>query len=333
MGRGAGNHISLNGKMIDLTDRKNREFRRKDTTLDIQTILEKLKYNEGTFPLEALNEAISARELIIPELLKIIEFTKDNIEQLISDKKYFAHIFALYLLAQFREKRAYPVIVDYFSIPGDLPKEITGDVVTEDLGRILAAVYDGNDSLLKSIIENREIDEYVRCAALESFLVLFVAGEKTREEIMEYFKALFNGKLEREFSHIWNALVTHCYHLYPEEVYDEIKLAYEEELVEPFFIDLQSVEDTIKKDKAKALSILKNDTRYKLIEDTVSELQWWACFKKVETKKKDGSLKSRPTVRSVGKEKNRSVGKEKKIGRNAPCPCGSGKKYKKCCLK
>ena len=22
----------------------------------------------------------------------------------------------------------------------------------------------------------------------------------------------------------------------------------------------------------------------------------------------------------------------KKVGRNAPCPCGSGKKYKKCCL-
>jgi len=21
-----------------------------------------------------------------------------------------------------------------------------------------------------------------------------------------------------------------------------------------------------------------------------------------------------------------------KIGRNSPCPCGSGKKYKKCCL-
>jgi len=22
-----------------------------------------------------------------------------------------------------------------------------------------------------------------------------------------------------------------------------------------------------------------------------------------------------------------------KIGRNEPCPCGSGKKYKKCCIK
>ncbi|HIZ71748.1 MAG TPA: SEC-C domain-containing protein [Candidatus Atopostipes pullistercoris] len=25
--------------------------------------------------------------------------------------------------------------------------------------------------------------------------------------------------------------------------------------------------------------------------------------------------------------------RSKKIGRNDPCPCGSGKKYKKCCMK
>ncbi|MDP6668218.1 MAG: SEC-C metal-binding domain-containing protein [Dehalococcoidia bacterium] len=27
------------------------------------------------------------------------------------------------------------------------------------------------------------------------------------------------------------------------------------------------------------------------------------------------------------------LGSNRKVGRNAPCPCGSGKKYKKCCLK
>ncbi len=34
------------------------------------------------------------------------------------------------------------------------------------------------------------------------------------------------------------------------------------------------------------------------------------------------------------RSKLRSIpgGKSKKVGRNAPCPCGSGKKYKKCCL-
>lgn len=37
--------------------------------------------------------------------------------------------------------------------------------------------------------------------------------------------------------------------------------------------------------------------------------------------------------KEIKKEYNRSkiVVKPKKIGRNDPCPCGSGKKYKKCC--
>ncbi|MBF0383979.1 MAG: SEC-C domain-containing protein [Magnetococcales bacterium] len=26
------------------------------------------------------------------------------------------------------------------------------------------------------------------------------------------------------------------------------------------------------------------------------------------------------------------MGSPKKVGRNDPCPCGSGKKFKKCCL-
>ncbi len=32
-----------------------------------------------------------------------------------------------------------------------------------------------------------------------------------------------------------------------------------------------------------------------------------------------------------GTANNRTVRKSKKVGRNDPCPCGSGKKYKKCC--
>ena len=31
--------------------------------------------------------------------------------------------------------------------------------------------------------------------------------------------------------------------------------------------------------------------------------------------------------------KSRTIKKEKKVGRNDPCPCGSGKKYKQCCGK
>jgi len=36
-----------------------------------------------------------------------------------------------------------------------------------------------------------------------------------------------------------------------------------------------------------------------------------------------------PIIKAVEFTKKQST---KKIGRNDPCPCGSGKKYKKCCL-
>ncbi len=37
------------------------------------------------------------------------------------------------------------------------------------------------------------------------------------------------------------------------------------------------------------------------------------------------------TATTDGSEKRQPVKKGAKVGRNDPCPCGSGKKYKKCC--
>ena len=48
--------------------------------------------------------------------------------------------------------------------------------------------------------------------------------------------------------------------------------------------------------------------------------QWDAIFTEEKRKELYKEQKNSGTVR-----------KEKKVGRNDPCPCGSGKKYKKCC--
>ena len=48
--------------------------------------------------------------------------------------------------------------------------------------------------------------------------------------------------------------------------------------------------------------------------------QWKEIFSEEELKKFYKEQKESTTIR-----------KPKKIGRNDPCPCGSGKKYKKCC--
>lgn len=50
--------------------------------------------------------------------------------------------------------------------------------------------------------------------------------------------------------------------------------------------------------------------------------------------KLDGSTIDAATIQKLMAYQNRkpSVREYKKIGRNDPCPCGSGKKYKNCCL-
>ena len=86
--------------------------------MDTQEILRRLEFNDGTFPRSALEDAIIHRDSIIPKLLEIIERASQKAEELVEKENYMAHIYAIFLLAQFREKRAYPLIVDFFSIPG-----------------------------------------------------------------------------------------------------------------------------------------------------------------------------------------------------------------------
>jgi len=63
-----------------------------------------------------------------------------------------------------------------------------------------------------------------------------------------------------------------------------------------------------------AIDVLKG--RYKEIKEIGKNL--------VEKHTKNGELQT-------GKEKSVLPARKEKIGRNEPCPCGSGKKYKKCC--
>ena len=46
--------------------------------------------------------------------------------------------------------------------------------------------------------------------------------------------------------------------------------------------------------------------------------------------KTEPTAETKPTPTSKGSNKA-AVAAGKKVGRNEPCPCGSGKKYKKCC--
>ena len=92
---------------------------------------------------------------------------------------------------QSRAHEACATIADFFgSLPEQTLNDLTGDLVTEQLDRILASVSCGDDSFIRGLVENEEAFSWVRAAALQSLVIMVDAGLKTREEVIGYFGGL-----------------------------------------------------------------------------------------------------------------------------------------------
>ena len=65
-----------------------------------------------------------------------------------------------------------PLVIQLFSKPITFLDHLFGDMITEDLPGILASVYNGNIDLIKNVIENREVNEFVRGSFLRTQVTL-----------------------------------------------------------------------------------------------------------------------------------------------------------------
>jgi len=241
--------------------------------MTIPEILKELEADTGRFPREALRAAIEHREAITPELLRVVEAVAESPEQHARHKGHLLHLFALYLLAQFREQRAYPFVVKMFSAPGETPFDLAGETVTGRLGRILASVYDGNPAPLQGLVESEAVNKYVRDAAIEAFVVLEASGQMTREEVVGYFRSLFQGRLKRRYSHVWNGLVCAVADLPAPELLEEVRQAYADGLVDSGFARLEGIERNLREQEPWRRE------KFRVITDAIAEMKWWASFK------------------------------------------------------
>jgi preprotein translocase subunit SecA len=67
-------------------------------------------------------------------------------------------------------------------------------------------------------------------------------------------------------------------------------------------------------------------------EETVRRMFLVRLKPKQEVKREKVAKETGTGAASKAEVKKAPVRKEKKAGPNDPCPCGSGKKYKKCCM-
>jgi len=296
--------------------------------MEIEELFACLDRHQGSFPKDLTAEVIARREEATPRFLAMLEDIDRNPESWLADNDWMVHIYALYLLALFRETRAYPLIVRIFSRPGEFPFELAGDVTTQDLGRILASVSGGEVRGMTALIENEEANEYVRSVAMDGMVSLVTNGQRTRDEVMTYFLQLFH-KLERKAGAQWDGLAHVCTDLWPKEAIEELGRAYANGLVDTGSIDWQDIEQAL----ALGQQVAMQRARYRdpLITDLARDMGWMRCFQKKRRKYEEDPEEDLQEVMSDRYSTTPIRRTAPKVGRNEPCPCGSGKKFKKCC--
>jgi hypothetical protein len=296
--------------------------------MDIDSILSELQQNRGYFPREAVEEAIRRREEITPHLLRAIKEATEHARESKEDEAPFLPLYAMFLLAQFRDQRAYPLIIDLCRLPREILDGLLGDTITEGLKSIIASVCDGNIAPIKSLVEDSSIDEYVRGSALRSLSTLVHEGALARADVISYFAELFRGKIEKEYSHVWDVLASESVDLYAKALADDIREAYESGMLCTGYMQPKEVDEAFAMQEETVLSRSRERCRG-LIDDVVKEMHWWHCFKP----KKPSRMPPPDQIRAAAGQHDPAtvVRSEPKVSRNAPCPCGSGRKYKKCC--
>jgi hypothetical protein len=288
--------------------------------MDIATILAAFaNTTPGKFPRLALQEAALRQKEITPHLLDILSGAAADVDGLAKRQEDNGFLYAMFLLAQFREKKALQPLLTFFSTPGETALTLAGDVVTENLGQLLAGVSGGEIAPIQAMIENSAVEPFVRGAGLEALLCLIAWGKTSQTGVITYYRDLLETKLERHPSHAWNYLAEATCRLCGPDFLAPLKTAFDEGLVSPFYIDWPEAEKKLNRPSKENLADLKNDTGLRAITDVVAEMENWACFRPQEQRLYPAGG-AQPVVQID------------KTGRNAPCPCGSGKKHKKCCL-
>jgi hypothetical protein len=286
-------------------------------------ILAELSMEGGNQPLAALESADAHRQALVEPLLRAIERALADPAGL-PQGEGMLFSYATYLLAKWRETRAYPLMIRWLSLPGENAFEIGGDTVTEDGGRILASTFDGDFEPIKSLILNRHANEYCRGQAVKAMALLAAWGEVQREVVEEYFLWLAREGLERDCSNVWNNLASSAADIEALQVFPELRRAYDEGLIERGFMTPSTLDEVEARPRGKWIERYRS--WYPPISDVAEATSWWQCFSRPD-------LKS--TAHQLGdlarEHTNLQSRQSQKTGRNDPCPCGSGKKYKKCC--
>ena len=280
-------------------------------------IIEEFNKNDGHFKKDAVIYARENKEKSKEELLEVLKEFTNNLSKWEKEKYNISVLYALYLLSEFRDERAFPQILKILEFK--LPKgkdlyDYFGECIADRFSNFVVSTFNGDANSLYKIVDNKDLDPYSRSYALESLAYLCKKEKIKREKFLKYLEEKIK---ECDFSadeRFTTGILTSAETINAIELIKPLRNLYTENLVD---INMYGQFD----EYLNHLFKYDNYEETCIIEDTIKSMSWWAMF----DKDKKESKKYKPISNNI---KNIY----KNIGRNDPCPCGSGKKYKKCCL-
>lgn len=290
---------------------------------ETEKAIAEITYRSKRFPKEAFQVITENEEEAKPYLREALE--KAIREKTDLDSDYQLHFYALFLLGQFQDKGAFQKIAELVSLPPEVVEYLIGDTVTSGLSDILYNTYDGDMNRLKQMIADKKIDEFVRADVLEVMGQLYLDGEIPETD----WKSFLSRKIHEAqgYDHIYNRiadLICRCHFV---DMLPEIRYMFDHDLMDEGYLGkYDSCVDYLFEYREEEEQFCTKSI------DAAECLKSWAMFTEGGTGKPDMSEKDLEKMfRAMERTLNPPI-RKKKIGRNDPCPCGSGKKYKFCCM-
>ena len=264
---------------------------------------------ENHLPAEALKRAAQNPEAIAEPVLALLERAAEDAEA-IADEETNLLFWGLHALAAARDTRVFPLLMRLMRQDGEAVDGLLGDASSETLPAVIASTFDGDTAALARPILDSTADDFLRNAAFAALGFLTRQGRIPRDEAEALLVRFDEARAAVEEAPAWIGWEEAVAYLGLKALAPRVEAARRDGRITDEFSDLPWFRKALKQASATPPDLSAFDAhRYTYLDDPVGALGW--------------------TAESYGQPVKNPF---KDVGRNDPCPCGSGKKYKKCCL-
>ena len=261
------------------------------------------------YPAEAVKGCLRQAEQALPLLRALLQRAARGLA--LSEAEASQLFLGVHILAQLRDEASFPTLLRLLRRPYDDVAALLGDALTTTMPSVAVNLFDGDTDALFDTIADAAVDPFVRDALWRAATFLTHQGRIGREVTAAFIVRFDDERLAPSDDMAWYGWL---------EAIALLGLADLAPRVEPLWRDDRLPENILERkhfeaDLAAALAAPDDLARFKAagvspLDDVATALDWvdW-----------DG-----PPEPYVNPMRN--------VGRNDPCPCGSGKKAKKCCL-